>query len=41
MIDYYLKKGYTLEWIESRIKAIIDRKKLTKVWQDNGVTENF
>lgn len=41
MIDYYFKKGYTLEWIESRIKAIIDRKKLTKVWQDNGVTENF
>ena len=30
MIDFYLKKGYTLEWIESRIKAIIDRKKLTR-----------
>lgn len=30
MIDIYLKKGYTLEWIEARIKAIIDRKKLTK-----------
>ena len=29
MIDFYLKKGYTLEWIEARIKAIIDRKKLT------------
>ena len=41
MIDYYLKKGYTLEWIEARIKAIIDRKKLTKTWYDNGVTENF
>ena len=39
MIDFYLKKGYTLEWIESRIKAIIDRKKLTKIWNDNGVTE--
>ena len=22
MIDYYLKKGYDLDWIESRIKAI-------------------
>ena len=21
MIDFYLKKGYTLEWIEARIKA--------------------
>ncbi len=39
MIDIYLKKGYTLEWIEARIKAVIDRKKLTKVWQDNGIKE--
>ena len=37
MIDFYLKKGYSLEWIEARIKAILDRKKLTKIWQDNGV----
>ena len=37
MIDFYLRKGYTLEWIEARIKVIIDRKKLTKVWYDNGV----
>lgn len=37
MIDFYLKKGYTLEWIESRIKAIINRKRLTKLWHDNGV----
>ena len=40
MIDFYLKKGYTLEWIETRIKAIIDRKKLTKVWYDGGVKDN-
>ena len=39
MIDIYLKKGYTLEWIEARIKAVIDRKKLTKVWQNNGIKE--
>ncbi len=39
MIDFYLKKGYSLEWIEARIKTIIDRKKLTKVWFDNGVKE--
>ena len=37
MIDFYLMKGYSLEWIEARIRAIIDRKKLTKIWQDNGV----
>ena len=40
MIDYYLRKGYTLEWIEARIKAIIDRKKLTKAWHDNGIESN-
>ena len=39
MIDFYLKKGYTLEWIEARIKAIIDRKKLTNTWKENGVAE--
>ena len=39
MIDFYLRKGYTLEWIEDRIKAIIDRKRLTKVWYDNGVKD--
>jgi len=41
MIDYYLKKGYTLEWIENRIKAILNRKKLTKTWQVNGVNKNY
>ena len=40
MIDFYLRKGYTLEWIKSRVMAIIDRKKLTKLWNDNGVKEN-
>ena len=39
MIDFYLKKGYKLEWIEARIKAILDRKKLTNVWHDNGIKE--
>ena len=39
MIDFYLKKGYALEWIEARIKAVIDCKKLTKVWQNNGIKE--
>ena len=39
MIDFYLKKGYSLEWIEARIKAIIDRKKLTKTWEEHGVKD--
>ncbi len=41
MIDFYLKKGYSLQWIESRIKAIIDRKKLTNTWKENGVGEGI
>ena len=40
MIDYYLRKGYNLEWIEARIKVIIDRKKLTNAWQDGGIKSN-
>ena len=40
MIDFYLKKGYDLEWIEKRIKAIINRKKLTEVWKENNINEN-
>lgn len=39
MIDFYLKKGYSLEWIEARVKAIIDRKKLTNTWKENGVND--
>ncbi len=41
MIDFYLRKGYDLSWIETRIRAIINRKKLTKVWHDNGVTKDY
>ena len=40
MIDFYLKKGYTLEWMEARIKSIISRKKLTHAWKENGINEN-
>jgi len=39
MINYYLSKGYTIEWIEARIKAIINRKKLVKTWEDSGIKE--
>lgn len=41
MIDYYLKKGYTIEWIEARIKAIINRKKLTNAWNEAGIEDNM
>ena len=41
MVEYYLEKGYTLDWIELRIKAIINRKKLTKTWMEHGINEDY
>ncbi len=40
-IDIYRAKGYDEDWIIKRIKGIQDRKKLTKVWKDNGVDSNL
>ena len=39
-IDLYRAKGFDEEWIAKRIKGIQDRKKLTDVWKDGGITEN-
>jgi len=33
----YLKKGYSKEWINQRLKSIEVRKELTDEWQDRGV----
>lgn len=40
-IDYYRSRGYSDKWIEARLKGILDRKKLTDVWKENGVTKNY
>ena len=40
-IDLYRKKGYSEEWIIRRVKGIQDRKKLTDVWNENGVTKEI
>ena len=40
-IDYYRNKGYTDRWIEARLKGILDRKKLTDIWKENGIKDNF
>jgi hypothetical protein len=37
-IDYYHKRGYTDEWIESRLKGILNRNKLTDVWKECGIS---
>ena len=38
-IDLYRAKGYDEKWIAKRLKGIQDRKELTDVWQENGITE--
>lgn len=40
-IEYYRKRGYSDRWIEARLKGILDRNKLTDVWKDNGINENY
>ena len=36
----YLKKGYTEEWVNARIKGIPARNALTDEWKNRGVTDN-
>ena len=38
-IDLYRSKGFDEKWIAKRIKGIQDRKQLTDVWKDGGITE--
>lgn len=40
-IDYYRNRGYSDDWIERRLKGILDRNKLTDVWKENGIKENY
>lgn len=37
----YLKKGYSKEWINQRLKSIEVRKELTDEWSDRGVKEGL
>ena len=39
-IDIYRAKAYDERWIAKRMKTLQERKKLTDVWKENGVTEN-
>ena len=40
-INYYRKRGYSDEWIEARLKGILDRFKLTDVWKESGITKDY
>ena len=39
-IDLYRAKGFDEKWIAERIKGIQNRKELTDVWKDGGITES-
>ena len=38
-VDIYRAKGYDEKWFAKRLKGIQDRKQLTDVWQDGGITD--
>ena len=38
-VEYYRKKGYNDEWIKARLNGIVDRFKLTDVWEEGGITK--
>ena len=40
-IDYYHKRGYPDKWIETRLKGILNRNKLTDVWKEIGITKDY
>ena len=40
-IDYYRKRGYSDKWISERLNGILNRKKLTDTWKENGINENY
>ena len=40
-VAYYRNKGYSDEWIKSRLNGIVDRFKLTDVWKEGGITKSI
>lgn len=40
-IDYYRNRGYSDKWIETRLKGILNRNKLTDIWKENGIKKDF
>ncbi len=40
-INYYRNNGYDDNWIELRLKGILNRKKLTDVWREGGIEKDF
>ena len=41
VVDYYRSRGYDDKWIKSRLTGVVDRRKLTDVWKENGITKGY
>ena len=39
-VDYYRNRGYDDKWIKQRLTGVVDRRKLTDVWKERGITKN-
>ena len=40
-VHYYKMRGYDDEWIKLRLAGIVDRNKLTDVWREGGIKEDY
>ena len=40
-VDYYRAKGYDDKWIKARLTGVVDRRKLTDIWKENGITKDY
>ena len=40
-VDYYRSRGYDDKWIKARMTGVVDRRKLTDVWKENGIKQNY
>ena len=40
-IHYYKMRGYDDEWIKLRLAGIVDRNKLTDIWKDGGISNDY
>ena len=40
-VHYYKMRGYDDEWIKLRLAGIVDRNKLTDIWKDDGICNDY
>ena len=40
-INYYRQRGYSDKWIETRLKGILNRNKLTDLWKEAGISKEY